>query len=454
MVMKHHGYLNYLGLLLTAILLLGGCGGTTSPTTTVSTTTTASTTTTESPLTAEPGVLLPAQVSSSLLNQAVKVKGRVMEVIQDPGGQGGLYVKLGGDGSVVGVRIESADWDAMSAATKNQFETGKIATAAGILVQSGTDLVVVLKNTPETIISSTATPSSTETTEERPQKTTFIVKAPSNTPSYTTIYMEWYYKEDGYWSNNDNMIKMEKVADNTWQTEIALTPTGYGADGTYFCYRYSRDKWGYPAAEEFNPDSASGYRKIEITSSAGKTINDTISKWRWFPAPDEPALAIPPSAAGTAAIVPRINGFKFFRGIGVQDFWNESYGFALDGPTLEAIKADGADAVSFGAPVWTFSQIDPLPIITESSFYQLKGLESQLKLYHDAGFHISLCPQFGNSAEDPSLYTVGVYDNAHSQAWWDAWYSEVERVTLYTADLAEKYDVEMLAPCGGVLCAW
>jgi hypothetical protein len=294
----------------------------------------------------------------------------------------------------------------------------------------------------------------TSTPPGAPAGTTFIVKVPSNTPYYSTIYVEWYQLDGGFWSNTDNMFKMEKLGADTWKVDITLSPTAYGADGKLFYYRYSRDKWGYPAAEEFTPDADSATRKVEISGSAGKIINDTVGKWRWFPAADEPPLLVPPSSAKTATVVPRVQGEKLTWGIGLQDFWNESYGYALDEPAMKAVKADGANSVSLGAPVWTYSRIDPLPIIVESSFYQLKGLESQLKLYKENGFHIMMFLQFGTYAEDPSLYQGSPFDTAHSREWWDAWYQQVEKAILTSADIAEKYHVEMFAPGGGLLTAW
>jgi hypothetical protein len=341
-----------------------------------------------------------------------------------------------------------------------------ILSACGNLPGTITPTVTTTTNIPTTSSltaetpSVTLTPSSipittpTSAAPKEPTGTTFIVKVPSNTPYYSTIYMEWYQFDGGFWSNVDNMFKMEKLGADTWKVDITLSPTAYGADGKYFYYRYSRDKWGYPAAEEFTPDADSATRKVEISGSAGKTINDMVVKWRWFPAVDELPLTVPPSSAKTATVVPRVKGEKLSWGIGIQDFWNESYGYALDEPTMKAVKADGANSVSLGAPVWTFSQIDPLPIIVESSFYQLKGLENQLKLYKENGFHVMMFLQFGTYAEDPSLYQGSPFDTMHSKEWWDAWYQQVEKAILTSADLAEKYHVEMFAPGGGLLTAW
>ena len=64
------------------------------------------------------------------------------------------------------------------------------------------------------------------------------------------------------------------------------------------------------------------------------------------------------------------------------------------------------------------------------------------------GFHVVMNVQFGTFAEDPSFYQGNPFETEHSQEWRDAWYKEVEKAILTSADLAEKYGVEMMAPCG------
>jgi len=402
-----------------------------------------------------------------MVNQVVKVGGTVIDFRQDPGG---FHLRLEGGGGQVGVRIESATWQTLTEENKAQFEKGKMATAEGILVLTGEgELFVVLGIIPTPAATSTPTPVPPSTPAPGPspapsppqpeqEKTTFTVKTPANTPDYSTIYMEWFYGAESdfdiIWSNIEYMIAMEQVSPNTWTSEIVLSSEGHITGAEYFYYRYSRDTWGYPAAEEFTPDSENAYRKVSIKESTGKTITDTVGKWRWFPHPDDPPLPIPTSSAQTTTIKPRIQDEKLRRGVGLQDFWNGSYGDVLTAPTHADIKADYADSIAVYAPIWTYQQIEPTPIIVGSSFYPLEDVEKHLPKLREDGFNILICVQFGQYAEDPSLYDGSPFDKTRSQEWWDAWYEEVERVTLYTADLAEKHGVEMLAPFGGLLVAW
>ena len=59
----------------------------------------------------------------------------------------------------------------------------------------------------------------------------------------------------------------------------------------------------------------------------------------------------------------------------------------------------------------------------------MKDLEKHLPKIKQDGFSTLMCVQFG-------------------------YYAEIERVTLYTADLAEKYGIKLVAPFGGLLSAW
>ena len=58
----------------------------------------------------EPGVLSPGQIDSSKVDQIVKIRGKVLWVIPNSGGLGGLYLKLGNGEGEVGVRIQNTIW--------------------------------------------------------------------------------------------------------------------------------------------------------------------------------------------------------------------------------------------------------------------------------------------------------------------------------------------------------
>ncbi|MFC1907662.1 hypothetical protein ACFLW8_06215 [Chloroflexota bacterium] len=70
-----------------------------------------------------------------MVEQVVKVGGKILWVVENPGGAGGLYTQLG-DGDVkVGVRIQSHIWDTYSKREKAQFREGNTITAEGVAIK-------------------------------------------------------------------------------------------------------------------------------------------------------------------------------------------------------------------------------------------------------------------------------------------------------------------------------
>ncbi len=88
------------------------------------------------------GLLSPSQVESHMIEQVVKVKGKILWVVENPGGRGGLYAQLGNGDVKVGVRIQSNIWGTYSNWEKYRFREGNTITAEGVLVRAGGSLVV------------------------------------------------------------------------------------------------------------------------------------------------------------------------------------------------------------------------------------------------------------------------------------------------------------------------
>ncbi|MFC2003800.1 hypothetical protein ACFLV4_07690 [Chloroflexota bacterium] len=96
----------------------------------------------------EPGFLSPSQVESHMVEQVVKVRGKILWVVENPGGAGGLYAQLGDDDVKVGVRIQSHIWETYSKREKARFREGNTITAEGVLVRAGGGLVVAVGKVP------------------------------------------------------------------------------------------------------------------------------------------------------------------------------------------------------------------------------------------------------------------------------------------------------------------
>lgn len=90
-----------------------------------------------------PGVLSPCQVNASLVDEVIKVRGKASLVVFNPGGLGGVYLKLGDGDCEVGVRVQDDVWQTFSEDEKAGYKEGAYITAEGILFPAGKYLVVI-----------------------------------------------------------------------------------------------------------------------------------------------------------------------------------------------------------------------------------------------------------------------------------------------------------------------
>jgi hypothetical protein len=87
--------------------------------------------------------LSPGQVDSSLVDEVVRVRGKVTSVVENPGGLGGLRLKLSGGGGEISVRVQDDIWQAYDEEERDGFSEGKTLTVEGVLFQAGLELVVI-----------------------------------------------------------------------------------------------------------------------------------------------------------------------------------------------------------------------------------------------------------------------------------------------------------------------
>ncbi len=419
--MNHHRYYKYLSLFLLVILVFSGCGGQpTLPTvTSPSIPSTPSAAPTEELL--EPGVISPGQINRSLLNQAIKVKGKVITKIINPEGQGGLYLKISGGGGEVGIRIEQNRWDALTDIEKTQFDQGKVITAEGRLVLAGTDLVVVLGVVP---------PAPVGAPQPGSGDASFIVKVPENTALSYAVFMELVDEQ----SQLLGFVKMEQQDFVTWRVSIPAGPKKFG-------YRYTRDGIGFPTAEEFTPDSEKTFRWPN--PSPGMVINDAVTKWRWCPKPSY-TMPVVESAAKTASIAERINNAQFQCGYQFVDFWWSPFHDLVYG-THEAMRKANGNWMKIAPPIG-FVQVEPVPkmnweVVPDNPIYPPGELEYHISQAQKAGLNVFLVPQCG-VLNGPLVLDA---DKQYSNEWWEAFFKEMEQYSAYFAELAEKCGVKYMA---------
>jgi hypothetical protein len=89
------------------------------------------------------GTLTPDQVNISMVDQVIKVRGKITFFVENPLGVGGAYMTLGNSKGEVDVRIQPEIWDNYQADEKVVYKKGKTIIVEGILVNAGSELVVV-----------------------------------------------------------------------------------------------------------------------------------------------------------------------------------------------------------------------------------------------------------------------------------------------------------------------
>jgi hypothetical protein len=81
------------------------------------------------------------EVYPSMLDQTVKVEGRITLAVENPGGLGGTYLEL--DEGEVGVRIQDDIWSEMDDAEQRRYQEGKKVAVEGRVFIAGRQLVIV-----------------------------------------------------------------------------------------------------------------------------------------------------------------------------------------------------------------------------------------------------------------------------------------------------------------------
>jgi len=257
----------------------------------------------------------------------------------------------------------------------------------------------------------------------------FTVQVPENTPNHTIIYLQ--IVEGLEWGRN---LKMEKKVGDTWYLKADLRDF----KDKEISYRYLRNNWGFVGAEEFSPDSKIASRKV-LVENESKQINDTVEKWRWLPK-GEFVMPIIPIDAGKTAFASRVNNEKYQKGTLFVDFWWGNF-FDLLNSTHARLKEKGFQWIEI-APAWDYKQVNPVPIITSEGFghtYSNDELDFHLKKMKADGFKVYMMPQ---------ICCADTSKAGFSKEWWDVWFSEYEKYTMYFVDKANKYNVEYLTITG------
>ena len=144
--------------------------------------------------------------------------------------------------------------------------------------------------------------------------------------------------------------------------------------------------------------------------------------------------------AGKVAFKERVNSEEFQEGALFVDFWWGNFNDLLDS-THARLKEKGFQWIEI-APPWDYKQVNPVPIITYEGFghtYSDDALDFHLNKMKADGFKVYMMPQ---------ICCVDTSKTNFSKEWWDEWFNEYEKYTMYFVDKANKYNVEYLVISG------
>ena len=227
----------------------------------------------------EPDVLSPGQINASMINQTVKVKGKITFVNKDSGGL--AIIVTGGDGQVM-VRVENRILEAMTEAERSQYVSGKTITFEGMLVRAtGGELTVVLGVTPASA-------------PQSPQAATIdIIAGPVKISNNPIGYREWPFPRifihqgklvATYWGivNDWKSTWATEFDGNTWSQPKEI-PTGtpiIGEKGIYVlsAWQYTQDRGNVGVVVNVLDESFKVTRNITVDTTPTDHDIDKNSK--------------------------------------------------------------------------------------------------------------------------------------------------------------------------------
>lgn len=226
---------------------------------------------------------------------------------------------------------------------------------------------------------------------------------------------------------------------------VKMWPTGPGSaaytlyvnPSTTLNYRYVRN--GDPdTGKEMIGTNAAAYRSL-VVGPLGAGSSDTIVGFQ--NQMREPAL----QTVTTGTTEPIVRTDPFQTGIELVDYWRSSW-LPLVQPTLERVRSMNAQWVQIVAN-WSFlspakedfttyltTTTDPPKVDPRFNEFPEEDLRAHIRAAKAAGLHVALTAQ---------PYPNG-FAGAHSSAWYDRFFEEVQSTLLSFARLARQEGVEML----------
>lgn len=271
-----------------------------------------------------------------------------------------------------------------------------------------------------------------EKEQEVKAEVTFTVTVPQNTPEEDIIFIYiWPY---GEWA----MTKTEPFTYSisfSPDDKIQAIDEDSGEEVVY--YQYSRNGWGFTAAEYVEPDDPEGYGKArKVSYELGLDEQDTVKRWRWFPNGeiDTETYLLP-----SGLFLSRVGSVEFRSGQLMQDLYIPAFEDFFDS-TAAHLKEQDYNWVTIEPP-WQWIETDP-PVIGNSlelgnadvpNYPDDDSLIRHIVAFKEAGLSVLLGPQI-------CCTTISFQDR--SDQWWEVYFDEVERFLVYHAKVAQTAGVD------------
>ncbi len=246
----------------------------------------------------------------------------------------------------------------------------------------------------------------------------FDVTVPSNTPAGDVVYIQF---SPYAWTEP---IPMWAMGNNRWTYKL------YGPFDILnnFSYRYCRNAQCGSADDAATRGNASVGRQI-TTSLAPQDIRDTVKTWVWLEKNDYTLVSAP--------IQPR--GEEFVAGIEFQNNYAPSW-INFISQAIQNVQGLHANWLVI-TPTWTFSRNQPLVFNPKPAKDPLWS-DTRLMIEESRALNLNTAlfpmPNFPASADDWWLNAPRDF------GWWNEWFEDYRQFALHYADMATRYDAQVL----------
>ena len=258
-----------------------------------------------------------------------------------------------------------------------------------------------------------------ETWQTGPSSTiAFDVNVPANTPAGDVVYIQF---SPYAWTEP---IPMWAMGNNHWVYKL------YGPFDVLnnFSYRYCRNAQCGSADDNATRGNATAGRQI-TTSLAPQDIRDTVKNWVWLEDNNYTLVASPIQARGE----------EFIAGIEFQSNYTPSW-INFTSQAIQNVQGLHANWIVI-TPTWTFSRTQPLVFNAEPAkdplwddtrvmIEESRALDLKTALYP--------IPNFPVPADD---WWIGAPKDF---GWWNEWFDRYRQFALHHADIATRYDAQVL----------